>query len=86
VSKKFPASELTLGHVGHTVRSLVYPNKNKTAKPSFSYKGRGPDGQAIWDIQPHEYFIYSIYVHNNQNIVINNSLYLHMDTEIEEVD
>lgn len=80
------ASELTLGHVGSTVRSVVYPNKNKTAKPKFSYKGRGPDGIAIYDTQPHEYYIESMYVHENGNIVINGGWeYLHMDTEVEIV-
>lgn len=77
-----PASELRISDIGRTVRSLVYPNKNKTAKPS-PVGLRDESGRLVWKREPREYTIQSIYAHANGNILINGSIYLRPDTDIE---
>ena len=76
-----PAREISISLIGRTVRSLVYPNKNKTAKP----RPKGVrDGQ--WVREPWQYTIDSIYAHANGNILINGDYYLRGDTEVEVLD
>lgn len=79
------ASDLKISDIGRTVRSLTYPNKNKTAKPTASHLAR-VDGIKVWVRAPRTYTIESIYAHENGNILINQSVYLRADTEIEFVE
>lgn len=79
------AADLKISDIGRKVRSFTYPNKNKTAKPSRRSAAR-IDGKIVWIAEPHVYEIDSIYAHSNGNILINQSLYLRADTEIEFVE
>ena len=71
-----PAYRLMLGDVGRTVESETYRDKNKTTKPTV-YRFR--DGRVQ---RKQRYTIRSIYVHANGNILINDGIYLHRDTDV----
>jgi hypothetical protein len=66
-----PASELKISDIGRTVASVIYPNKNKTAKPSRNET---------------TYVIDTIYAHENGNIILNQSKYLRSDTVLTFLD
>lgn len=76
------AKDIRISDIGRTARSLVYPNKNKTAKPS-PIGVRDATGRLVWAREPRKYVIESIYAHANGNILINGSIYLRPDTDIE---
>lgn len=76
------ATELSVGDIGKTFRSVTYPNNNKTAKPS-----------PVWDRErqryargPREWVLDTLYAHANGNIKINNMFHLRADTELERVE
>lgn len=67
--------------IGKKFSSLVYPNKNKTAKPRRTIL---PTGNAAY--LPQMWKLDSLYVHSNGNILVNQYIYLHLDTEVTEID
>lgn len=76
------ATDLRVGDIGKTFRSITYPNNNKTAKPS-----------AVWDRERQQYVrrsrewvLGTLYAHSNGNIKINSMFHLHADTELERVE
>jgi hypothetical protein len=74
------AADIRIKDIGRTVRSHVYPNKNKTARPKTGIYIDGDGRQRV--IRQFEYDIESIYAHSNGNILINGMYYLHADTEV----
>lgn len=80
------ATDLSIGDIGKTFRSLTYPNNNKTAKPNAHYKGLDLKRNCVvWERRPSEWKLETLYAHENGNIKINNYFHLRADTEIEEV-
>lgn len=81
------ASDIAYKHIGRTFKSLVYPNKNKTAKPKVSGIGTLPSGRQHYLREPQEWTLYSFQFFDNGNIIVNQGgHYLHPDTEVELVD
>ena len=78
------AADLRISDVGRTVRSQVYPNKNKTAKPKAALYTDAEGRQRV--IRLYVYVIDSIYAHSNGNILINGNYYLRADTEIQFIE
>ena len=79
------ATDLSIGDIGKTFRSLVYPNNNKTARPSASFVRFGPGDPGRYVIAAREWTLTELYAHKNGNIKINNSYHLRADTKLEEV-
>ena len=81
------ATDLSVGDIGKTFRSLTYPNNNKTAKPNAHYKRLDvPGGRVVWERRPSVWKLETLYAHANGNIKINNNFHLRADTELERVD
>ena len=79
------ATDISIGDIGKTVRSLTYRDKNKTTKPNSVGYYDEQTGRRAYRVKPQTYTILSIYAHSNGNILINQSIYLRADTEIEYV-
>ncbi|UDL16400.1 hypothetical protein SEA_ZOOMAN_151 [Microbacterium phage Zooman] len=75
------ATDLSIGDIGKTFRSITYPNNNKTAKPTQTFDR----ASGMWVRRPREWVLDTIYAHSNGNIKINNMFHLHADTELERV-
>lgn len=78
------ASDLSVGDIGKTFRSITYRNNNKTCKPSNAIYTRADgtsyrEGGRIWTLD-------TLYAHANGNIKINNDFHLRAETEIERVE
>lgn len=80
------ASDIAYKHIGKTFRSLTYPNKNKTAKPSPTTK-ISHDGRFYYVREPKEWTLRSFQFFDNGNIIVNTGMfYLRPDTEVELVE
>jgi hypothetical protein len=80
------ASDISYKHVGKTFRSLVYPNKNKTAKPK-SVPIQVEDGTVVYIRCPQQWTLKSFQFFDNGNIIVNQGwFYLRPDTEVEIID
>lgn len=81
------ASDIAYKHVGKTFRSLMYPNKNKTAKPLRQRVRDESTGNVVYVRQPGEWALKSFQFYDNGNIIVNaGSFYLHPDTVVELLD
>ena len=80
------ATDLSIGDIGKTFRSITYPNNNKTAKPNAWGRVDTSDGSWRWSRTPSEWTLETLYAHANGNIKINNHFHLRADTELERVN
>jgi hypothetical protein len=80
------ATDLSVGDIGKTFRSITYPNNNKTAKPNAWSRRSRIDGRTEYTRDPWEWTLETLYAHANGNIKINNHFHLRPDTEIERVE
>lgn len=79
------ATDLSVGDIGKTFRSITYPNNNKTAKPQ-AHGERSAEGRYVWVVRPRHWTLQTLYAHENGNIKINNHFHLRADTELVEID
>jgi len=74
------ASDLAFKHLGMRFRSLIYPNKNKTARPVVTQHA------GMWLRVPREWTLGQLAWWSNGNIVVNGGeFYLYPETEVEQV-
>lgn len=79
------ATDLSIGDIGKSFRSITYPNNNKTAKPNAW--GKYLDGDRVrWSRTATVWTLNTLYAHANGNIKINNHFHLRPDTEIERMN
>ena len=79
------ATDLSVGDIGKTFRSITYPNNNKTAKPN-AWSKRYEDGRLRYTREATEWTLETLYAHANGNIKINNYFHLRADTELKRVN
>jgi len=79
------ATDLSVGDIGKTFRSITYPNNNKTAKPN-AWSKRTEDGRIVYTRRATKWTLETLYAHANGNIKINNHFHLRADTELERVN
>lgn len=79
------ATDLSVGDIGKTFRSITYPNNNKTAKPQ-AHGTRDANGRYEWIVRERTWTLDTLYAHENGNIKINNHFHLRADTELERVN
>lgn len=79
------ATDLSVGDIGKKFRSVYYRDKNKTSLPVGQYRHRY-ERYVMGTPQPLNWTLNTLYAHENGNILINNGIYLRVDTEIERVE
>lgn len=80
------ATDLSVGDIGKTFRSITYPNNNKTAKPNAWGRRVDANGYERYARTATVWTLETLYAHANGNIKINNHFHLRPDTEIERVE